>query len=270
MLRKIQDLKSLLFIFGALAIQVLGALTPVSAAGLWLIPLIATTSYISLIINHNQLHSGMFRSKTMNTLTNILLSLSGGLPVTSIYLPHVVNHHPNCCNDKDWVGAHLAGQHQGLWRVLIYTLKAQIMPLRLRPRSPFAGLSNERCLSLCLETLALAGYLLWAIADHWASFLVYNLLPWFLALNALTFMNFFLHDGCLYNSKMKHSLTFTSKIGNFILFNSGYHLAHHLRPNLHWSELPDYYQNEIRTQELIEYERTSLWGHFSAKYLRTK
>jgi beta-carotene hydroxylase len=37
----------------------------------------------------------------------------------------------------------------------------------------------------------------------------------------------------------------TGKLANFFLLNSGYHTAHHIRPAMHWSKLPNFHDQEI-------------------------
>ena len=40
-------------------------------------------------------------------------------------------------------------------------------------------------------------------------------------------------------SEHSHSRSWTSPLLNFLLFNNGYHAAHHEYPSTHWSELPE-------------------------------
>src|SRR5207248_11772882 len=46
------------------------------------------------------------------------------------------------------------------------------------------------------------------------------------------------HDGCDPDSTYNHSRNFVGRWLNWWVFNNGYHTAHHLRPGLHWSQLP--------------------------------
>jgi fatty acid desaturase len=63
-----------------------------------------------------------------------------------------------------------------------------------------------------------------------------------------------MHIGLLDNTYMQHSdldlssdftasRNSTSRLYNFISWNLGYHTAHHIKPNLHWSKLPAYHDS---------------------------
>jgi hypothetical protein len=58
--------------------------------------------------------------------------------------------------------------------------------------------------------------------------------------------NYFQHDGCDENHPYNHSRNFTGSFLNWMLFNNGYHGAHHIKPNLHWSLLPEFHEEKIR------------------------
>lgn len=50
--------------------------------------------------------------------------------------------------------------------------------------------------------------------------------------------NYLQHAGGAPGSPLGHSRNFVSPLANALLFDNGYHTAHHLRPALHWSLLP--------------------------------
>lgn len=240
---------------------------PFGLVSLFLIPILTLTTYLCLNVNHNQIHLGIFSNRTANICTNVILSICSGMPVSVIYMPHRVNHHPNVCNENDWTGLHLAGHRQGLWRVVYYTIHAQINLVKMRPSSPFEGISDYRKKSLLLEILGLVTYVVVAFIFKTESFLVHNLIPWIVGTNILVFMNFFLHDKCDVKSEHHHSVNFTSKVLNYILLNGGYHLAHHEKPNLHWSELSKYHRENISGKIDSKYEQKSILKHFIRQYI---
>jgi fatty acid desaturase len=58
-------------------------------------------------------------------------------------------------------------------------------------------------------------------------------------------VNLLQHQDCDTTSEFDHSRNVTGRITNWILLNNGYHTAHHLRPSLHWSCLPDYHRKHV-------------------------
>lgn len=261
-----RDLRSLFFIVVHVCLLICGMMTKPGWQTVFLIPSLIFTTYICLNINHNQMHLGMFESATDNIILNVALSIATGVPVTTIYVPHLINHHPNPNNEKDWMGAHVVGNRTGLWRILYYTFKAQVVQMKLRPRSFFAGLPDERRVSLVGEILGLSVFTLGGLLWNPVGFVVHAMLPWMLSSNILVFINFFLHDGCDPNSENRHSKTFTSRILNFFLLNGGYHMAHHERPRMHWADLPNYHARFVRLQSGVQHEHSSMVRHFIKLY----
>ena len=58
--------------------------------------------------------------------------------------------------------------------------------------------------------------------------------------------NYFQHDGCDETHEFNHSRNFTGSWFNWFMFNNGYHGAHHMKPNLHWSLLPEFHAIHLR------------------------
>ena len=73
------------------------------------------------------------------------------------------------------------------------------------------------------------------------SFALYLALPWFLGAFLLVSVNLYQHAGCNPENIYEGSRNFVSPIENWFFFNNGYHTAHHLIPNKHWSELANYH-----------------------------
>jgi fatty acid desaturase len=51
-------------------------------------------------------------------------------------------------------------------------------------------------------------------------------------------VNYLQHIETDADSDWNHSRNFVSRTLNLLLFNNGYHTVHHLKPGVHWSELP--------------------------------
>jgi len=80
------------------------------------------------------------------------------------------------------------------------------------------------------------------------------------------FVNFIQHVHCDPWSEHDHSRNFTSRIGNFLVFNAGYHAAHHEHPGAHWSRLPELHA-AIASRIHPELRQSSIFGFCLRAYL---
>ncbi len=79
----------------------------------------------------------------------------------------------------------------------------------------------------------------------WHATILFLILPWMTSQLVLVGVNLLQHQDCESASEYDHSRNLTGKTINFFLLNNGYHTAHHLRPAMHWSELPEFHRSEI-------------------------
>jgi fatty acid desaturase len=83
----------------------------------------------------------------------------------------------------------------------------------------------------------------------------------------LVSVNLFQHDGCDLDSDANGARNFTSALGNWLLFNNGYHMIHHRYPKLHWSLLKEKHETEILPVASNNLQEKSLCGFFYRNYL---
>ena len=69
------------------------------------------------------------------------------------------------------------------------------------------------------------------------------LVPMALSLVALAWSTYVHHLGLPTNDALGASYTNVDRWANRWGYNIGYHTAHHLRPGLHWSQLPTFHAN---------------------------
>jgi len=72
----------------------------------------------------------------------------------------------------------------------------------------------------------------------WRKALLFFVIPQQVALFCIQSVNYLQHIETDSFSEWNHSRNFLSWMLNALLFNNGYHTVHHLKPGVHWSELP--------------------------------
>lgn len=233
------DLRSLAFVAATLVLLLAPHATAPPA--FLAIPWIAATAFacfVASIINHNHMHCQVFAHRVANIPFNLALSVARGHTASGVIVPHNLNHHVHTSDGQDWIRPGLAGAGLGWRRLLRFVLHAStnMAVMRVRPGAPALPRSQQG--SQRLEKVFLAAVVL-ALAWHdWRIFLAYQVLPWLLGLVLLVGVNLLQHDACEPARELGESRNFIGALGNWLCFNNGYHTAHHLRPGLHWSELP--------------------------------
>ncbi len=262
------DLLSLVTILLNLTLYAVGLILPFGISGIFYILLTSILVFMVFHVNHNHIHNPIFKNEGLNFLINSMMSIAILNPVTLFYFAHLSNHHPNYCNDQDWTGRHHAGHRMGLLRVFRYNISVFLNFLKNGFFISRSKLPISRKKSLVCEILTLSVFismLLYLVPL--ATFLLYILLPSFLGLQGMIFMNFFVHDGCLPEIREKSCRNFTSTRANFLTFNNGFHLAHHEWPQLHWSLLPSVHQKKYAQTIEPEYIHSSSLEHFIKYYV---
>ncbi len=194
--------------------------------------------FISCVINHNHVHLPMFCLKEHNKLIAILLSIAKGHTSTGVIVAHNLNHHVYNGDRNDWIRTSLAGKGPGIIRVIRYVFKASISMAKGRASKQASQLDIERRNSMKLEKLILLIFSFFIMLVDPYKAIVFVGIPWIVGMLLLVAVNLLQHDGCVPDSKYDHSRNFTNRLGNWLLFNNGYHTVHHLYPGMHWSSLP--------------------------------
>jgi beta-carotene hydroxylase len=224
----------------------------------------AFLSFVCCVINHNHTHRATFAWEPANRALGIALSWCRGHTSATVVVPHNLNHHVYAAEALDWSRPELAGSGWGAVRLLRYLFVSSVEMARKRaePGAPkLTGLAARR---LKVERAALVALALFGLAWDWKAFLVLWALPWFLAIEGLLAVNLLQHDGCDPAETRTASRNFVGRMANWLLFNNGYHTAHHLRPAAHWTDLPRIHRALGVTSALDE---PSLLGFFARAYV---
>ena len=241
MLRYRADCRTLLYLAFTTALTVVnwktGKVHPV------LYPVTLFMFFTTAVISHNHNHLGMCRSKALNLLTSYWIAIFYGHPAVAWVPTHNQVHHKlnNRPGDSSRSPKWFEGNH--LAALLVYPMltnlaqtkdiNAFLKDLWRRDRAAFFSAASEYAVFFG----GMAGLL---ILD-WRKALLFFFIPQQFALFSIQVVNYLQHIETDAYSDWNHSRNFVSKTLNLLLFNNGYHTVHHLKPGLHWSELPRFH-----------------------------
>jgi len=263
-----EDYRSVLFVCITLLLLLLPFVVNVKAE--WVLPWLLASGlfcFSSCIINHNHVHSCVFRDVRLNALFGILLTLAKGHSSAGVILAHNYNHHVHNGGSNDWIRPQLAGSGRGILRLLRFVVAAvgsmargrrladvELLPLSIRRR-------------LYRESVSLWLFVPGLLVLDVKTFLLFVTLPWAVGVILLIGVNLLQHDGCRPGSQFDHSRNFIGRAGNWFFFNNGYHTAHHMHPALHWSRLPQWHRKNVAPAIDKKLEQRSILRYLFDNYL---
>ena len=220
-------------------------------------------SFICAIIVHNSIHVPVFRKRWMNRIFQIVLSFTYGHS-TSAYVPgHNFSHHKYTQSQKDAIRTSKARFRINLFNQLFFffIMSRDILMGELRFAKKMYHKRPKWFWQYALEMALVIGAKVTLLIIDWQRAVLFVLIPHQYAAWGIVSTNYFQHDGCDENHPYNHSRNFRGKFLNWLLFNNGYHGAHHDKPGLHWSLLPAYHETNIRPHLHPELDRRSLLAY---------
>lgn len=228
--------------------------TPVICA-ISVIPLAVLGMFIAPINHHHQ-HVNSFRAPWLNRLYDLVLSLQSGIGPYGWVLHHNLGHHLNYLNqppherpdESRWTRDD--GTQMGRLEYSIHLLlhhQIDIVRVGLRYPKQF-----RYFLLMKLPLWSLIGAGLWFRPLETA--LVF-LLPAFMTLFHTIWATYEHHAGCSSDNHLDASRNRDNRIYNLLTGNLGLHTAHHKRPGLHWSLLPELHEtleSQIPEAQLVK------------------
>jgi fatty acid desaturase len=243
----------------------------------WTLPIALYVGFCAGVFAHNHNHCPIFRSRTANAFFAAWVSIFYGHPIFAWIPTHNLNHHKflNRVGDATitwrysrsntwliassyplvsayWQGALISAFVKGA-RASSPQLYRRITLQKLCFRSAHATLFGTAVLlhGWCLGAIVYAVSLGASVAG---------------GLGGMMFVNFIQHVHCDPWSEHNHSRNFVSKLLNFLVFNNGFHTAHHEHPGAHWSRLPALH---ARTSHQIHSDlcQASLFGFCLRSYV---
>jgi fatty acid desaturase len=254
----------------------------------WMLPLGLYFGFCAGVFSHNHNHCPMFKSRRVNAFYSAWLSIFYLYP-TWVWIPsHNLNHHKYVNRAGDATITWRYSKKNTLFTsTTYYFVSAAWQKPVLDEYFAKAKASNPglyRQILAQIATVAGAHLSLFALAvatRGWKLgplvYLVGVFLPALFANYSMIFINYIQHAHTDPWSEHNHSRNFVSKLGNWLVFNNGYHAAHHESAGLHWSKLPAAHAKiahlidpALNERSLVGYiGRAYLLGMFSERF-RTK
>lgn len=235
------------------------------------------------VIHHNHTHLRMWRSRRLNRVTDLWITLLQGHPTFVFYPAHIGNHHryqhgeqdiartyrftqpPGARGDTNNVLGYLLHPLQAIW--VLYPVFFQYLKRRYQYQRAYF----YYCV---LQYLLVIGLWLCLAAIDWEKWLILVLIPQLHGLHWLLATNYLQHahaDGS--GNNLQFARNFYGLV-NPLLFNIGLHTAHHRHPRAHWSLLPqlaEQYSAQVNSalneKGLLRYMvRTYLLGMFHSRW----
>ncbi len=219
------------------------------------------------VIAHNHNHLPIWRSKTLNTLTDYWLTLFYGFPAFAWIPTHNKNHHALNNRAGDYTITYRVSEKNNLFTLLIYpTISSYFQQRPIRDYLKGLWRTNRREFYLAVfQYVALFAFVGGALLIDWEKALLYIIIPQQFGLFSVLVFNYVQHVHAEEESEWNHSRNFLGFL-NKMLFNNGYHTVHHQRAGVHWSLLPEAH---AKVHHLIDpsLNERSFWWYIIRVYL---
>jgi beta-carotene hydroxylase len=226
------------------------------AVYLWATPLLALVALLPLLAlstlvaayNHHHQHVNVFHSPVLNRVYDVLLAVQSGVGPYTWVLHHNLGHHqhylnqPPCAQPDESHWTRADGTQMGRLEYTLHTfLHHQVDVYRIGRRHPRIFVRYLWMKLPCYAFLAIGFY----CAP--LNFLLAFFIPSLLTLAHTCWATYEHHAGHRTQDPLEASVNREHKLFNLLTCNLGLHTAHHLKPGLHWSELPQLHRG-IREQ----------------------
>jgi fatty acid desaturase len=263
MLRYRADIKTLIFVaiyFGLVAVQWVfapgfGGESPspwtLDPTGLWFaVPLFVLTCFFSFfgaVATHNTVHCPVFKSRGLNRVFQVVLTLTYGHPVSAYVPGHNLSHHKHTQTRRDVMRTSKVRFKSQFLNGLLFmpTVGKDILRADMRYFAAMYRKNPAWFRQMLVEFIVFGGLSVALVVMDWQKFILYVLIPHQYAAWGIITMNLLQHDGCDETTEYNHSRNFVGKLVNWWTYNNGYHSVHHEEPGLHWSLLPEAHAERI-------------------------
>jgi beta-carotene hydroxylase len=204
---------------------------------------------ITSLIQHNHVHFNIFNYKALNIFFDLLLSVSTGHICSEWVLHHNIGHHGNKINsleDTSSVKNYKTRKYMSKSEYII-SGSLKILPDCIKmARDYYKKNKKQYLITLNLELLVLVSIHIFFLLVNFKMALLFLVIPNIINRSLVWLGAYWHHIDVPANIVYDSANMYRGPIFNFISFNIGYHVAHHEKPTLHWSKLPE------RTVQIID------------------
>jgi beta-carotene hydroxylase len=249
----------------------------------WLLPVSLYFGFCAGVFSHNHNHCPTFKSRKLNALHSAWVSVFYGYP-TFVWIPtHNLNHHKyvnkagdatitwRYTNRNTWTIASTYYFVSAYWQASV--VKEYIAKAKAQNRSLYDQIRGQYATLIAVQLtflgLGVVSAVFWHHMAWWHGIVLWLFgfgIPALFANWSMIFINYIQHVHTDPWSEHDHSRNFVSKLGNWLVFNNGYHAAHHESAGLHWSKLS---AAHAKIAHLIhpELNQASIFGYCIKAYL---
>jgi fatty acid desaturase len=214
----------------------------------WLLPLGLYFGFCAGVFSHNHNHCPMFKNRSMNAFYSAWLSIFYFYP-TWVWVPsHNLNHHKYVNRAGDATITWRYSKKNTLFTsstyyfVSAYWQKPVLDEYFAKAKATNPRLFRQIVIQIVTvygthAALLALGIVLYGKGLGSLVYVFGVLIPALFANYSMIFINYIQHAHTDPWSEHNHSRNFVSKLGNWLVFNNGYHAAHHESAGLHWSKL---------------------------------
>ncbi|MCM0606324.1 MAG: fatty acid desaturase [Xanthomonadaceae bacterium] len=236
------DIASVSVVLGTFALGLFPFIVPLPMwAFLIYIPVLLYGRSYCPYAQHNHGHLPVFYSPILNSIYNVFLTQTTGYPTALWELHHNRGHHRNFLTPEQDVARLIdlkTGKVVNRWwyalrgNLTIHrdSFKIGIAEKRANKKSLLTKLNTE----IAVQTIITLGLFMW----HPVLTLVCFVIPSFFTAWFIWWESYQHHLHVEGETIYDASVTITGKFFNLTTFNIGHHTAHHEKPTLHWSLLP--------------------------------
>lgn len=228
------------------------------------------------IIAHNHNHCPTFKSKRANGAFAAWISLFYGYPTFAWVPTHNLNHHRFVNAEGDaTITWRITNSHNVLVAISYFFVSSYYQSTPINDYIKSARAKNPALFKRIMFQYAFwaGGYALLFGLAVWLHGFSTGLYVWgfsiglpaLFSLWTIMLFNYDQHAHADPYSKYDHSRSFTSPILNFLLFNNGYHAAHHENPGAHWTALRELHY-KLAPHIHPSLNQKSVWWYWFKQY----